>query len=283
MRDIKGFQEQTKGEGNFFVIKHNFIVQESKTERQGFEAIKVRNPRTDTEITKYIKRYKGIEALIKKIEWYDTAQKYDQRYMGWKIHLDTGVKKGVLDIPFDSRPCSRFMKLAENLDFTQPVEFSAWRSPDDTTAFAVKQNDQSVFQKYTRENPGELPPPVQNFKGKWNYDDQMEFLRKRMIEVVIPAVDAAQGKHPVTETAPDESESHDDPPANQNGNGNHPKVLNDIKVTIKALAGTKEVDGATKVELLENYFGTASWSEIEKMDEKFLVQAYQKLDELIPF
>lgn len=283
---MKGLMEWTTGEGVFLTVKHNSIVRESKTERPGFESIEVTNPRTNQKITKFIKRYKGIEALIKKIDWYDTEQRYEQRYIGWKITLDADGEKCIFDIPFDSRVCSRFMNLAENLDFTQPVEFSAWRdSTTDSTAFAVKQNGQSVPQKYTRANPGDRPEPIQNFKGNWNYDAQMEFLKKKMIDVVIPAVEAAQSKQPETRTdataaKDDHSESNG---SNGNGNASTAKLLDEIKGAIKALAGTDEVKGASKSELLEDYFGTANWSEIEVMHPDLLLRTFRKLDDLIPF
>jgi hypothetical protein len=277
---MKGFQEQTQGEGTFFVIKHNSIVQESKTERPGFEQIKVTNPRTNQEITKYIKRYKVLEALVRKIEWYDTEQKYEQRYIGWKLHLDTGEKKGVLDIPFDSRVCSRFMNLAENLDFTQPVEFSAWRDAStDSTAFAVKQNDQSVLQKYTRANPGDRPEPVQNFKGKWNYDDQMEFLRKRMIDVVIPAVDAANANvngNSSNGNGADHTETADAE------NSQAGELLDTIKNQLKELSEAEK--NHSKSEHMANWFGVHTWSEIEKIPAATLKVVSKKLDDhLCPF
>lgn len=189
---MKGFQERSQSNGKFFVIKHNSIVEESSKERPGFEPIEVRNPSTGETVIKFVKRYSAIEALITKIEWRDTEDKYERRYMSWKIHLDTGSEKGVLELAFESRSSSRFMKLAENLDFTEPVEFRAWKDAEDKTAFIVKQFDHSVPQKYTKENPGDCPAPKRAFGGKWNFDDQMLFLHGRMINAVIPAVDAAQ-------------------------------------------------------------------------------------------
>jgi hypothetical protein len=86
------------------------------------------------------------------------------------------------------------MKLAENLNFNKPVEFSAWHdTKDDKTAFVVKQNGQSVPQKYTRDNPNGCPEPAQRGRqGKWDYTEQEDFLYERMINVVIPAVEQAE-------------------------------------------------------------------------------------------
>lgn len=188
---MKGFQEQTDDGGVFFQIKHNTICQESKTEREGYKPVEATNPRTDETVIKFIKPYKAIEAMVTKIEWRDTEQQFDQRYLSWKIYLNANGKIGVLEISFQSRASSRFMKLAENIDFTKPVEFRAWKDhKTNSTAFFVGQGGHSIPQKYTKENPEDCPPPKKSFAGKWNFDDQMEFLHKRMLDVVIPKVEA---------------------------------------------------------------------------------------------
>jgi hypothetical protein len=188
---MKGLQEQTETGTKFLKIKHHSICEESKEEQAGFKPVEVTNPRTGETLTKYIKQYKGVEALVCKIEWYDTGEKYETRYMGWKIHMDADGMPCVLDLPFNSRPAGRFMRLAENLNFAEPVEFSAWYDKkNDATAFNVKQNGQSVPQLYTRENPGECPEPTKNKLGKWNFDEVNEFLYERMMHFVIPSVEA---------------------------------------------------------------------------------------------
>ncbi len=188
---MKGLQEQTEVGTIYLNIKHHSICEESKTEREGFKPVTVKNPRTDETITKFIKQYKGLEALVCKIEWYDTGDKYETRFMGWKLHLDAAGVPCVLDLPFASRPAARFMRLAENLDFSLPIEFSAWYdTKSDSTAFNVKQEGRSVPQLYTRDHPGECPEPTKNKLGKWNFDAVNEFLYERMMNFVIPAVEA---------------------------------------------------------------------------------------------
>lgn len=218
---MKGLQEKTETNAVFLVVKHHSICQESKTEREGFRPVDVKNPRTDEIITKYVKQYKAVEGYVDRIEWYDTEERYDTRYLGWKIHLNADGTPAVLDLPFSSRACSRFMRLVENLDFNRPVEFTAWYdNKSDATAFNVKQNGKSVPQLYTRENPGDCPPPTKNFQGKWNFDAPNEFLHRRMMEVVIPAVDEARelreagaevGAHPWADTPAEELTEEDIP------------------------------------------------------------------------
>lgn len=208
---MKGLQERSSGNGIFLAIKHHGIVQESKRERDGFEPINI-VLRSGETITKYIKRYSGVEAMVKKIEWYD--REYDGRpYKGWKLYLDAAGTPCVLDIDFNSRQAGRFMKLAENLDFSKPVEFSAWHdTKNDTTAFNVKQDGVSVPQKYTRDNPGKLPPPKERMGRKLDFGDQEDFLYSQMINVVIPRVDAVAGMNGHHEPPHDENEVSTQPP-----------------------------------------------------------------------
>lgn len=287
---MKGFQQKTNSDGMFFTVKHHSIVRESKNPQEGFESIETTNPRTGQRVTKYIQRYDTLEALITKIEWYDTEQDYETRYMGWKIYLEANGKKGVLDIPFKSRVSSRFMKLAENIDFGRPVEFRAWKdSHKDATAFFVGQRvheeDEksiSVPQKYTRDNPGDCPPPVEKFNGKWNYDDQEEFLHRRMMEVVIPRVEMsnigrngheryAEPDTPADTEAPEETETE-----------KKAAVLKTIKSQLAEVA--QENPQQSKVQILEEWFGVSKWGEVEKMPLDLLHVQSKKLNNvLVPF
>lgn len=198
---MKGLVEKTNTGTIFLNVKHSSICEESKTERAGFQPIEVTNPRTREAITKYVKVYNGVEALVTKIEWYSRDFE-DTTFRGWKIHLDAAGTPAILDLPFGSRAAKRFMKLAENIDFTRPVEFRAWHdAKTDSTAFFVGQDGRSIPQAYTMENPGDCPAPVKNRLGKWNFDAQDEYLYNQMVDVVIPRVEAAGNVMPEGERA----------------------------------------------------------------------------------
>lgn len=278
---MKGFQQKTESNGMFFTVKHNSIVRESKTPQPDFELITTINPRTGEEISKYVQRYNTLEALITKIEWYDTEQRYDFRYRGWKVHLDADGKHGVLDIPFSSRTASRFMKLSENIDFTKPVEFRAWKdSRSDSTAFFVGQEGQSVPQKYTRDNPGDCPPPVEKFNGKWSYDDQEEFLYNQMVNVVIPRVEAAHAATEMREEAPASEENHEEPPETETEK--KAALLKTIKSSLAELA--EEDPKRSKADLLDEWFDVKSWAKVEQLPVDMLAaQSKKLLDALVPF
>jgi len=204
--------EERAGETRLFA-KYFTLCQVSKTPREGFKPITVQNPQTEDEVTKYIKSYDKVIGYITKIEWRDTEEKYDQQFLSWNIHLDDGEgMKVVLSLDFDSAPSSRFMNLAENIDFTKMVEFSAWRDVSGKapkTAFAVKQDGQNVPQKYTKDNTGERPEMVKEL-GKWNSRTQMIWLHGRMMNVVIPAVDAANAKREFTQPEQSKTAESDD-------------------------------------------------------------------------
>lgn len=199
---MKGLQEKTDAGATFLVVKHHSICQESKTEQPGYTPVEVKNPRSGEIITKYIKQYNGVEALICKMEWYDRTHG-DDRYIGWKLHLNADGTPCILDLPFESRACNRFMKTAENIDYTKPVEFRAWfDKKSEATAFYIGQEGESVRQAYTKEEPGDCPPPVQHsVSKKWNFDAQKEFLHGRMIDVVIPMIEEAENIMPQLEYA----------------------------------------------------------------------------------
>jgi hypothetical protein len=200
---MKGLVEETDAGTKYLVVKHYSICEESKSQKEGFASIEVNNPQTGESVTKFIKRYKTVEALVCKVAWYDTEEKYEKRYIGWKLYLDASGTPCILDLPFDSRASNRFMKVAENIDFSQPVEFRAWHGQKtDSTAIYIGQNGASVPQLYTKENPGDCPPPKQNpVTKKWNFDGQKEFLHTRMIDAVIPAVEEAGNEMPQLEKA----------------------------------------------------------------------------------
>jgi len=199
---MKGLVEDTHEQNVFLTVKHHSIVEQSKKPQPGFEAIEVTNPRSGEQITKYIKRYRSVEALVTKIEWYDTGDRYDARYMGWKLYLNAAGTACVLDLPFNSKAANRFMKCAENVVWSEPVEFSVWEDKEGSTAFVMRQDGEVVRQKYTRDNPGKCPPPTQSRSGKWNYDAQTDFLYERITGVVIPAVEAAANPEGAPRQAP---------------------------------------------------------------------------------
>jgi hypothetical protein len=176
---MKGLQKETDSGTIYLSVKHHSICHESKTEQPNHVPVV------------------AVEAMVCNIEWYEREHE-GTKYRGFQLFLNADGTPCVLDIPFKSRACGRFMKLAENIDFTQPVEFSAWYDKkDDATAFNVKQGGKAIPQKYTLENPGELPRAEKDeMTGDLDFRAQTRFLLGRMKDVVMPAVEQAGNEMP---------------------------------------------------------------------------------------
>lgn len=218
-----GLEEYDNSGGLFLKIRREGICLESKTEREGYR--KIEGKLADgTEFKKWIKPFKAVSGYVTKIEWYD--REYNGRkFRGWNLHIDADGVPCNLDIPFASRVNSRFMKLAENIDFRKPVRFSAWHDrKTDSTAFNVQQDGVTVPQAYTRENPGNCPEPIQRRNGEWDYGDQEDFLCERMINTVIPTVEVAASLRPMREVAKggELKDDGDEPPKTE-----YPKTIPD--------------------------------------------------------
>lgn len=198
---MRGYVQKTTNNTLYLNVKYHSICEIAKSARDGFEAIKVPDPSSGGEVTKHVRRYDTIEAFVTGIEFRDTKQQYTTRYLSWEIHLvNAQGEPAVLSIPFKSNASDRFMKVAENIDFTKPVEFRAWcdtSGEKDKTAFYIGQrvNDTDeksvrVEQKYKKGNMGDCPEAVEELDG-WSYAAQLKYLHGQMLNVVVPRVEAA--------------------------------------------------------------------------------------------
>lgn len=187
--------EKNDSRGNFFQLKHGGFTLEADGPTEGFTETEVPNPSTGHTVTKYLKTYAAIDGKITKIQWYD--REHDGvRYVGVKLIIHDGGETYSLDLPFGKRHYNYFMRVMDNIDYTQPVSLESWPKKDDKgrsyTEFAIKQNGQFVAQSYTRANPGECPLAVEIKDGlgtKWDSRDRQIWLRDRLLNHVIPHVD----------------------------------------------------------------------------------------------
>lgn len=274
------------GNGTYLKLKHGYLCQESKTEKEGWK--KVEGEFDGTPYKKWIRPYKAVNGYIDKIERYE-REFSGRKIRGWNITINDGDGHYMLDIPFASiKVNSRWMKLAESIDYNKPVRISGWLDKKtDSMAINIQQDGVTVPQKYTREDPGEMPEPTQRASGKWDYGAQEDFLVDRILRFVIPNVETIAAKRNGVDKPP---EQPSEPPENASGledddshldNGDGP--IQDIRRSVKALAGTKAVDNASEAQLLKDYFGTDKWNEVEMLPEGLLKAQAAKLDQLIPF
>jgi hypothetical protein len=195
------------GQYTYLVVKHNSICEESKEPREGFEPVEVFNPKTKETLTKYIDKWGSVSGFVNNLEYYDREHN-GTKFQGVKINIDDEV---VLDLAAKTPAYDTFCKLAENIDFTQEVTFKAGLDKkNERTAFFVTQGNEGVKWKYTKDNPGDCPPWEKDEDGEWDSRKQRAFLKKRIIDVVIPAATAAASERAgetATEAAPEVEET----------------------------------------------------------------------------
>ena len=207
--------ERTESAGTFLTVKKGAICLERKLPETPAELERLLSEgwvedEGDVDGRPYhklIKKFASVDGRITKIEWYDREVAFGRR-RGLHLRLKDNGDNFTLDLAFEKKPFDFFTKVAENIDYTQPVEFIAWPDREDSkkTNFACKQNGKWVQWKYKKDDMGECPPAVQSkVTGKWNFDTQREWLLERLLTVVAPMAEAANAfDEPEPEYAPEE-------------------------------------------------------------------------------
>lgn len=189
--------ERTETNTIYLEVKYHSICRTSKTPQPGFLEMTGTNPRTKQPFTKYYKPYDGVDGFVRKVEWYDRTDDQNNRYIGYKIHIDSDGQPVVLDLSYKTRAFDVFLRVAPNIDWTKRVHFSAWHDrKDDATAFLIRQPDRTgspVKRAFTKDNPGGMPPgEFDDLTQKWNFTNQLRWLKKNFDANVLPLVAAAQ-------------------------------------------------------------------------------------------
>lgn len=176
---MKGLQEKAASNLKFVRIRGGNLCEVSKEPQPGWESFEDKNGNI-----RYMKTYSRLEAMVTGIQHDPGNEQFP--YPSWEIHWDSGDLKGRLSLSCNSSQGSRFTKLVENIDLTEPAEFRIWSHPVDGKmkhTLIVSQHDKSIPQKYTAENPGEMPPAKVLMGGKKSFDDQEQFLYERTMAV----------------------------------------------------------------------------------------------------
>lgn len=183
-----GLHQDNKPLGQYLSVSYGSIVLKSDKPDEGFETITLIDKETQEPFEKYIKRFASLDGRIKDIEWYDRDWN-KKRFMGMKIHVKDGGEHFYLDLMYGTRPFNAFMHLMDSIDYDKTVEFVAFKDrASDNTVFLVKQDGAVIQWNYTKNDPGDCPPATKNRLGKWNFDDQEEWLHDRLMNHVIPTV-----------------------------------------------------------------------------------------------
>lgn len=186
-------REESVNNYTYLVVKHHSLCEESKEPRNGFEEVEVFNPKTKEKLIKYIDKWTGgITGYITDIVYYNTEDKYDTTFQGFKINIDDEV---IVDLPHKTPAYDTFCKLAENIDFTKKVTLAAYHNKTkDRTGFSVKQEGTNVEWKYTQEHMYDCPPWEKDEDGEWDSRKQRSFLKAKVIDEVIPKCKEAQAE-----------------------------------------------------------------------------------------
>lgn len=145
------------------------------------------------------KEFPALEGLIVGLGFQDAdyeGKKYHKLYLSFADGGDT------FKVSFDAASGygrQTLMKLP-NCDLTQPVELSPSYKEEGakkSTGMFLSQCGQSIKQKWTRDNPGDLPQMEQvMFKGEAKWDDtaQMKYLEEYVQQHLFPVVLANAGR-----------------------------------------------------------------------------------------
>lgn len=189
--------ERSENNTIYLEVRYHSICRTSKNAQPGFLEMSGTNPRTKEPYTKYYKPYDGVDGFVRKVEWYDRTDDKGNRYVGYKVHIDSDGQPVVLDLALKTRAYDVFMLVAPNIDWTKRVHFSAWHDrKEDTTAFLIRQPDRTgpaVKRAFTKDNPGDMPPAeFDDFEKKWNFTNQRRWLKRNFDTNVLPRIAEAQ-------------------------------------------------------------------------------------------
>lgn len=188
---MAGLIERTGQGTTYLSIVDRNICERSQQERteKGWEQIETENPQTKKKTISWIKRHQGIEdVFITDIRWFE-QQIENATLTGWNLRLEADGSTWILRLPLTQNSAKRFMKLADNIDFTKPVTIKVWKSTDKetgkvSTTFCVYQNGSNIPQALNRDDL----PEAKFLKStkKWDFTEQDEFLVEHMNTVTIP-------------------------------------------------------------------------------------------------
>lgn len=199
---------------NYLQVKHFSLWKEVKRPVEGCEEVEVTNPKTKEIVRKYGFKYRALAGRVMKLVKYDTGDKYDTRYFGFKLHIQDGTEAYVLDMPYQSQILRRFLRVARNMDFSQPVRITIFKGKGkdgkDETGIWFQQSEETVKSYYSREAPHGMPEATQDpDTHEWDFKPQHRWLVQRLQDDTIPQIehDAAHAAPPIEPATAGEQES----------------------------------------------------------------------------
>lgn len=166
----------------------------------GCDEIEVTNPRTQQKVKQHGYAYEFVTGRLVKIEKYDTGKKYATRFFGFDVHIFDGTDTFVIKMPYQSQILRRFLRLAPNLNWEQPITLSIFKGKKnkgeaEDTGIWFQQNGATVKPYYTRENTHGCPPATQDpHTEEWDFKAQHQWLVQQLVNVIIPSVEIAAAR-----------------------------------------------------------------------------------------
>lgn len=193
-----GLTKNTDSNIAYLEVKHYSLWRSLKKPVEGCDSVEVTNPKTKAVVVKHGYAFRELSGYVVKLFKYDTEQKYATRYFGFKMQIVDGSEVFFLDMPYQSQILRRFLRCAPNFDWSLPLSITVFKGKKDDkssgaepTGIWFKQNDETVKQFYTREEPHGCPPAVQDPEThEWDFKAQHRWLVEQLKAVTIPLIEA---------------------------------------------------------------------------------------------
>jgi hypothetical protein len=210
-----GVTRQSETNAMHLSIKDWSLWQEIKNKAEGCETIKVTNPEDKTVLDKYGYKYESLVGRVVHLAEYKREWK-GKVFSGFKLHVQDGADKFILDMPYTSRILRNFLHTCPNMNWSKPLSIRAFKGKNDKgepeQAIWFQQDEQTVKFYFTKDNPHGMPAPKQHPRTqKWDFSEQQEWLIERMMNDTAPAIAAAAAKFAPPIAKADESIQEPDP------------------------------------------------------------------------
>lgn len=189
-----------------FEFKHWGVSHTLDHEEPGYVKTMVFNPGTQKEELKYIQKHDAVEGMVVDVEWFDRTDKKDgRRSVGYLLTMDIGDEVINLEFPYGKNSYRTLMRHGPNVDWSQVVEFSAFKTKTkqdkDANALCIWQigpnGERAVVKSaHTLENPNGCPPAVKDdMTGEWDFKDAERWLKAQFDKVCVAAIKKAGAAH----------------------------------------------------------------------------------------